>query len=277
MLRATVATQSLILIGCDAMRHAADFAKFPCVDEKTDWRMTVERVSAISIPAQATVGKRVVTATLPDGRTMIADKAEHFSLTFTPDFSDVRLALWEGFCHADLYHYLYTAHAFAHHLLACNGGGVHSAGFVRGGKAVLLIGASGVGKSTMLDRVTAVDPSVAVLCEDINAVLRENGGYRVYGTPFCGEDTRCENADAPLGAIVILKKEPQNRIEKADFPAAMFGLTQSILRPTYAPHLCEAAADLAVALARDIPVFVFENDGTQQAGEMLLAALDDNG
>lgn len=271
MLRATVATRSLTFVGCDTMLHAADIAKFPCQHDLTDWRIEVRREPTVVAPSAVT--QHGSSGKLPDGRRVICDKDGTFSLVFDKTFSDITLTLQDDFCHVDIYHYLYTAHTFAYHLLSCGGGGVHSAGFVCGGKAVLLVGASGVGKSTMLDRVMALDKGMTVLCEDITAVMQEEGGFRAYGTPFCGEDTRCANASAPLGAIVLLKQAKHNRVHRASFEEAMFGLTESVLRPVYATALCEAAADLAVSLARDVPVFVFENDGTPQAGERLLATL----
>lgn len=274
MLRATVATQTLALVGCETMMHAADFAKFPCDKETADWRFQVRYAESIVTPPHAVEKRRFWQATAEDGRDVIIAKDGSFSLTFDDVYSHVDLTLKTGFRHANIYHYLYAAHTFGYRLLSADGGLVHSAGFQRGGKGVLLAGASGVGKSTMLCRVMAADPSVTPLCEDMTAVMPERSGFRAYGTPFCGEDTLCENNDVPLAAIVLLEKSTHNRWRRASFSEAMFGLNRSILSPAYTPSLGEKAVDLAMRLVSTVPVWIWENDGSQAAGEALLAALD---
>ncbi len=274
MIRASVATRALTLVGCETMMHAADFAKFPCDKETTDWRFQVRYTESIAPPPHAVQKRRVWQAIAEDGRHVVIAKDGSFSLTFDDIYSRVDLILKTGFCHADIYHYVYAAHTFGYHLLGTGGGLVHSAGFRRGGKGIVLAGASGVGKSTMLYRVMAADPSVAPLCEDMVAVMPECGGFRAYGTPFCGEDTLCENDNVPLTAIVLLEKSTQNRWRRASFSEAMFGLNRSVLSPAYTPLLGEKAVDLAVQLINAVPVFIWENDGSKEAGEALLAALD---
>jgi hypothetical protein len=96
---------------------------------------------------------------------------------------------------------------------------MHAASAIRNGKAFLFAGVSGAGKTT----ISRLAPSDATLLTDeISYVRRDVGknardqdiGYVAYGTPFTGELAKLgENVSAPISALYLLAKGPENRID----------------------------------------------------------------
>ena len=84
------------------------------------------------------------------------------------------------------------------------------------GRGNLFFGVSGTGKSTHSrlwhDHVPGSD-----LMNDDNPVIRyEDGGFRVYGSPWSGKTLCYRNVVAPVGALVRLEQYPENRIERLE-------------------------------------------------------------
>jgi hypothetical protein len=116
-----------------------------------------------------------------------------------------------------------------HTLILAKQGGflVHAASAIRGGCAFLFAGVSGAGKTT----ISRLAPSDATLLTDeISYVRREGNTYRACGTPFAGDLARVgENKSAPLSALFLLEKGPENRIESVASAEAVRMLLRNIL------------------------------------------------
>lgn len=116
-----------------------------------------------------------------------------------------------------------------HTLILASDGGflVHAASAIRGGNAFLFAGVSGAGKTT----ISRLAPADAILLTDeISYVRREADSYRAYGTPFTGELAKAgENLSAPLAALFLLEKGPENRIELVAPVEAVRSLLRNIL------------------------------------------------
>ena len=101
-----------------------------------------------------------------------------------------------------------------HSLVLANEGGflLHGASAIRNGKAFVFSGVSGAGKTT-ISRLAPAD--VDLLTDEISYVRRDGRGYRAYGTPFAGELAKIGvNVSAPLEALYLLAKGPENRIDE---------------------------------------------------------------
>lgn len=269
-----IAGHSFELIGCDAMHNAEKFARFPCETHTTDCRIEVTTQEAIASPQEEHMaqvgdwrcypyggGKRF----LNRSRTMMIETDNAFTrvhLTFSVAMPQLPIVL-----------YLQVQHMMCIYLLFHGGSLIHSAGLSLAGAGVLLCGRSGVGKSTMAGLLQALEPRVTVLSEDMPALMHEDHGFTVYGSPLCGDDRQCENACAPLDRVVLLRQAANNRLITPSDDEAVYELLTVVPRAVYATDVATAATDLVVEIARRIPIVIFENNGTQEAAQMLLSYL----
>jgi hypothetical protein len=122
-----------------------------------------------------------------------------------------------------------TVLRIVHTLLLADEGGflLHASSVVRNGRAFLFTGVSGAGKTT----ISRLAPDDAVLLTDEISYARRMGGeYRAYGTPFAGELQKPgANISAPISAVYLLEKGPENKIEVIEPLAAARGLLRNIL------------------------------------------------
>jgi hypothetical protein len=100
-----------------------------------------------------------------------------------------------------------------HTLVLARQGGflLHAASAIRNGKAFLLAGVSGAGKSTIS---SLAPPDATLLTDEISYVRRQGADYVAFGTPFTGELAKLgENISAPIAALYLLAKGSENRID----------------------------------------------------------------
>lgn len=92
---------------------------------------------------------------------------------------------------------------------------IHASVTVKDGKGYLFLGRSGTGKSTH-SQLWINNIAGCELLNDDNPVLRvdEDGGLRVYGSPWSGKTDCYRNLDYPVGAIVDLHQANENKIRR---------------------------------------------------------------
>ena len=84
------------------------------------------------------------------------------------------------------------------------------------GRGNLFFGVSGTGKSTH-SRLWHEFVPESDLMNDDNPVIRwEDGGFRVYGSPWSGKTLCYRNVVAPVNALVRLEQYPENRITRLE-------------------------------------------------------------
>ena len=276
MLKATVATQSIVLTGCDTMRHADKFARFPFQGEGDGLQMSVWLHKEPPILDGVKLGEHGHThwCALEDGRTALMHDKHHFALTFDEDFSNVSLLLSEQAPKRDVLKYLYVSQSFAYRMIAAGGCVLHAAGLRRGERGVALCGASGVGKSTLARHLQEVDKDIRLLCEDAPPIREQHGTLTVYGSPFCGDDEGCERGEAPLSGAILLRQGTQNRLSTLKAGETLYHWLSVIPRPVYHRALCEKATEYAIHLSQTVPMLCFENDGTVEAAAFLKQELE---
>ena len=112
--------------------------------------------------------------------------------------------------------------------LATQGGFLlHAASAIRNGKAFLFTGVSGAGKTTIA-RLAPKDATL--LTDEISYVRKDKNGYIACGTPFSGElGSPGENVSAPLAAVYMLSKGPENRIDSLCAAEATHAVLSNLL------------------------------------------------
>ena len=124
---------------------------------------------------------------------------------------------------------------------------------MRNGRAFLFAGASGVGKTT-ISRLAP--PDVTLLTDEISYVRRQDEGYFAFGTPFTGELAQPgENLRAPVAALYLLAKGPENKIEPVAAAHAARGLLENILFFAGDPELVNLVFQSACEFAGRVPVY----------------------
>lgn len=141
-----------------------------------------------------------------------------------------------------------------HTLLLAKQGGflLHASSAIRNGRAFLFSGVSGAGKTTM---ARLAPPDAALLTDEISYVTPSEDGYFAVGTPFHGELAQVgENLRAPIEAVYLLAKGPENKIEPVNAVDAVRGLLGNILFFARDPEFVKSVFDTAVNFVSRVPV-----------------------
>jgi hypothetical protein len=129
---------------------------------------------------------------------------------------------------------------------------LHSASAIRNGKAFLFAGVSEAGKTT-ISRLAPRD--VTLLTDEISYVRRRGEEYVAFGTPFTGELAKLgENVSAPIAALYLLGKGPDNRIDPVPAGEAVRSLLSNLLFFAKDEELVQTIFHTAFEFVRRVPV-----------------------
>jgi MoaA/NifB/PqqE/SkfB family radical SAM enzyme len=132
---------------------------------------------------------------------------------------------------------------------------LHSSGVVFGGKGVLFVGHSGVGKSTLKEMILSRTKADS-LCEDRNIVRRWPDGSWVYGTWANKDLPEVSATSAPLGAIMFVEQTEENRITPLeDRLEVVKRLIPCMIRPFETKEWWDNALTLLGNIAREVPCY----------------------
>ena len=141
-----------------------------------------------------------------------------------------------------------------HTLVLARQGGflLHAASAIRNGKAFLLAGVSGAGKTTIS---SMAPPDADLLTDEISYVCKQNPGYIAFGTPFTGELNQAgENVSAPIAALYLLAKGNENRIDPISSGDAARALLANILFFAEDEELVQSIFHSAFEFVSRVPV-----------------------
>src|SRR5208282_189481 len=144
-----------------------------------------------------------------------------------------------------------------HTLVLAKQGGflLHSASAIRNGKAFLFAGVSGAGKTT-ISRLAP--PDATLLTDEISYVRKgdDHEAYVAFGTPFAGELGKPgENTSAPVSALYLLAKGPENRIDPVSVVDAGREVLANMLFFAEDRELVCSAFEAACDFVHRVPVY----------------------
>jgi hypothetical protein len=133
---------------------------------------------------------------------------------------------------------------------------VHAAGIELDGMGYLFPGISGAGKST-LTRLFAGNDRAVRLSDDRIIVRNIDGELRMFGTPWLGEAGVCADGNAPLTAILFLKKSGTNSISKLDRKEAIVRFLPVVSVPWYDREMIPSFMAICEEVVFRVPAYDF--------------------
>lgn len=150
---------------------------------------------------------------------------------------------------------------------------LHCATIDDGGRGVLFLGPSGIGKTTQAERWAEFRGS-SIINGDIGFVQRTGQGYLAWGTPWHGSSPYCLNASVPVKALVVLKQAPENRLRELTGFEKVTEVSGSVFYPTWLEDGMELCTDTLNHLLTDLPVYRLDNRADRESVEILAKELD---
>lgn len=130
---------------------------------------------------------------------------------------------------------------------------LHAAFIKYDGKGILFTGPSGIGKSTQAD-LWKKHLGAEIINGD-RAILRKEGSWTAYGSPYAGSSGIYRNEKAPLSAIVVLKQGKENILETLSGREAFAEVYPQLALCRWDKQFMEKATDLCLALLQNVPVY----------------------
>lgn len=147
---------------------------------------------------------------------------------------------------------------------------LHAAGVDLDGEGLLFVGHSEAGKSTM---IKLFDGKARILCDDRIIVRKDSNGFRIYGTWHHGEIPVVSPLSAPLKAILLLEKAPQNRLLPITDPnqliSRLSACTIKAIKPLTTADWWKKTLNLIDDLVREVPCRILEFDKSGQVVDLL--------
>jgi len=151
-------------------------------------------------------------------------------------------------------------------LLSRNGFLLHAASVVRNGRAYIFVGKSGAGKST----VASLSPAGSVLTDEISLLLKNNGEWRAFGTPFWGEfHAAGSNMSAPVAGVFHLVKAREIRTRPLRGASLLRALLPNILFFSSKTQDHQRLLEIAGAASEEIPGHTLEFRRNRKFWEVL--------
>jgi len=146
---------------------------------------------------------------------------------------------------------------------------LHAAGLVSDGRALVFLGASGQGKSTMVKRL----PGWGLLADDAILVWREAGLWYATGTMLPGKERAPRTVQrVPLAGLVMLDKGASElSLERLTAAAALVSVMARVL---FHADPDERVLSLAFGLVEDVPAHVLRSGLEHDVAPLLRSCTD---
>lgn len=137
----------------------------------------------------------------------------------------------------------------------CRLGGVmmHSSCVLTDGKAMLFVGMSGAGKTT-LGRLWCQHGGI-LLNDERNLLIPRKGGVTAGASPWHGEENKVNAATGPLAAVFFLNQAPTNGLRAMDLPESLPRMMTAAFVPVFIPNGPSSTLDACAAVLDAVPAY----------------------
>lgn len=150
--------------------------------------------------------------------------------------------------------YFFTGEAFYNELIELGGMMLHSSCIEKDGRAYLFSANSGTGKSTHTHLWLESLENTRIINDDKPALMKKNGVWHAFGTPFSGKTDENVNTSVPVRAIIFLERGEETEVDRIPIPQAIPKLLQQTIKP-YDKERAGKMLELVSSLLSEIPVF----------------------
>jgi len=123
--------------------------------------------------------------------------------------------------------------------------------------AIIFSAPSGTGKSTQANLWVKYE-NARVLNGDRSILRLKEDGWYAYGSPWTGTSQIYVNDSAKIGALIILKQAPYNKLTKMSPIEAAKGVISEAMMPYWEENLLNISLELVEKFITDIPVYMLE-------------------
>lgn len=132
---------------------------------------------------------------------------------------------------------------------------LHSSYISYNGQGILFTAPSGGGKSTQAE-LWRENKNAKIINGDRSIVGKEDNRWMIYGIPYSGTSSYCENRNTPLNAIVILEKGKMNQLERIGLKGFSKIFSQTMINP-WDKGMCNTIMELVGEACEDIPIYKY--------------------
>jgi hypothetical protein len=154
----------------------------------------------------------------------------------------------------------------------------HGVSFRWHGKALILTGLSGVGKTTQYHHwLSQFGSEIELISGDKSLIEVRDDSFLVHPSPWTGKEREQGTASAPLGGIVLLEQGTENTMRPLTRGEAVFPLLlQFLYRPVDTESL-DLVCSYEEKLLSAIPVWKLVNRGDPESAALCYHTLKEDG
>ena len=190
---------------------------------------------------------------LSNGSFVITDEPFHYAYSSTYDqyINSIFLA------------YLFSTHALKRQMLK-----FHCSVIAYQGQGVLFLGPSGIGKTTQAELWQKYQNAI-IINGDVGFVQSKEKEVIVWGTPWHGSSSYCENMCVPVAGIIVLKQGKENRLRRISAFEMVSEVGKNVLYPTWLENGTEMALDILDQILQKVPVYELTNKADEESVELV--------
>ena len=163
---------------------------------------------------------------------------------------------------------------FAYALLKRDAGVFHGVVMEHEGKGILVMAASGVGKTTHT-RLWRDYKNALILNGDRCLVRKCSDGWYAYGSPWSGSSGEYINRKVKITCIVCLHQDKTNHVTRDSEYQNAVHLMQRVFAPRWTGELQNRALDMCIEMAGAIPVLQLHCRPDVESTDVLLEAIQE--